>query len=138
MRIFSLLFVLGTCAAFTTPTPLNPFSNGWVKEAEKKHSRVALLAVPSLMTISAMTGDDPVQFLNNQPLATQLIFYSTAGALESLNLKRFDKGFKLKDGEEPGKLLPLQANERLHNVEDWAGRLAMLTATGYFVSTLIG
>ena len=139
MRVFSLLVFLGTCTAFTpTTTPLKPFTKGWVKEAEKKHSRVALLAVPSLMTIAAMTGDDPVQFLNNQPLATQLFFYSAAGALESLNLKRFDKGFKLKDGEEPGKLLPLEASEQLHAVEDWAGRLAMLMATGYFVNTLMG
>lgn len=107
-------------------------------EAEKKHGRVALLAVPSLMTIAAMTGEDPVQFLNQQPVATQLCFYSAAGLLETLNLKRFDAGFKLKDGEEPGKLLPLRASEKLHNIEDWSGRVAMLLAAAYFANTLSG
>ena len=134
MRTLSLFLFFGTCTAFT-PTP-QPFSKGWVKEAEKKHSRVALLAVPSLMTIAAMTGEDPVPFLNHQPVTTQLLFYTTAGILESFNLKRFDKGFRLKDGEEPGKLLPLKASEELQNIEDWAGRLAMLVATGYLATSL--
>tara|TARA_A100001015_G_scaffold302058_1_gene389793 strand:+ start:368 stop:790 length:423 start_codon:yes stop_codon:yes gene_type:complete len=138
MRAVTLILSFAACNAFTTPTALKPFSRGWVKEAEKKHSRVALVAVPSLMTIAAMTGEDPVQFLNNQPAATQLIFYSTAGLLETLNLKRFDKGFNLKEGEEPGKLLPIQASETIQSVEDWAGRLAMVMAAGYFATTLSG
>lgn len=123
-------------AALTAPTPPKPFTRGWVKEAEKKHSRVALLAVPSLMSIAAMTGEDPVSLLNSQPASTQLVFYATAGLFETLNLRRFDKGFTLKQGEEPGKLLPLEASSELDAAEDWAGRLAMLAAAGYFAATL--
>lgn len=138
MRTLLVLVSVGMISAFTPATQQGPFSRSWVKEAEKKHSRVALLAVPSLMTIAAMTGEDPVQFLNNQPVVTQLVFYSTAGLLETRNLKRFDKGFRLKEGEEPGKLLPVEATHQLNAAEDLAGRLAMVSAGGFFWTTLSG
>lgn len=133
MRTLLTLASLVLSQAFTT----SGLSPKWMKEAEKKHARVALLAVPSLMTIAQATGEDPVAFLNSQPVATQLAFYSSAALLESLNLRRFGKDpFTLKDDEEPGKLLPLAASPNLHAVEDWTGRIAMLVAAGYFANTL--
>lgn len=133
---FVLLSLVRTCDAASFVNP--PFSDKWIKEAEKKHSRVALLAVPCLIGISAITGgDDPVQFLNSQPASTQLIFYSAAGILESLNLKRFDKGFALRPEEEPGKLLPLEASKEWHDVEDWTGRLSMLIALGFLLNSAL-
>lgn len=109
----------------------------WLREAEKKHGRVALVALPVLASIASSTGEDPVPWLNSQPAATQLVFYSSAGLLETLNLKRFDKGFTLKAGEVPGKVIPfLNASERIHAIEDLSGRAAMLVATSMLLSSV--
>lgn len=138
MRSLFLCVLVSSCSAFTPAGLRKPFSDSWIKEAEKKHSRVALLAVPSLVSIAAVTGDDPIQFLNNQPVTSQLVFYSVAGVLETLNLRRIDEGFKLKDGEEPGKLLPFEASSKLNSAEDWSGRVAMLIAAGFFGASIMG
>ena len=110
----------------------------WLREAEKKHARVAMIAAPSLATIALATGDDPVPWLNQQPAMTQLLFYSTAGLLESLNLRRFDPGFKLRVGETPGRLLDTAPNRtNLDVLEDNVGRLAMLGVTSNLLSSLL-
>ena len=50
-----------------------------------------------------------------------------------------DKGFKLKEGEEPGKLIPMiSASKELHHVEDAVGRVAMLVATSIFAGSVAG
>lgn len=126
--IFALL--LSSVSAFH-------LSPGWIKEAEKKHARVALLAAPSLALIALATGDDPTGWLNAQPLSTQIPFYGTATMLETLNLRRFDKGFTLKEGEIPGKLLPIDASETLEGMEDNLGRLAMIGVTGVLLSSVV-
>lgn len=135
MNVFLTLLSLSAASAFTTPT--SPWSSTWLREAEKKHARVALLAVPTLVAIGAATGDDPVGWLNQQPAATQLLFYATAGVLESYNLRRFDAGFTLKPSEEPGKLLPVSASPEWDVAEDVAGRTAMVAAAGFFAHTLL-
>ena len=128
MRIVLLLSLLAACEAFRTPPKTPPFSRGWVKESEKKHGRVALLAVPSLIAISTITSENPFWFLNDQPVETQLISYSIAGVLETFNLFRFERGFNLKRGEVPGKLLPFNVSKTFEEVEDWSGRVAMLSS----------
>ena len=108
----------------------------WIKEAEKKHGRAALVAAPSLALIAMATGDDPVPWLNHQPVDTQLTFYSVIGLLESLNFRRIDKGFTLKEGEKPGRLPPVTSdNPSLNMVEDLAGRVAMLGVTATLASS---
>ena len=135
MRALSVALTIALCEGFTAPG-VKPFSDRWVREAEKKHARVALLAVPALVTIASATGQDPVQFLNAQPATTQILFYSAAGLLETLNLRRFDKGFDLKPDEVPGKLLPVRSSAVLDGAEDALGRVAMVVAVGFFSATL--
>ena len=110
----------------------------WLREAEKKHSRAALVAAPSLAIIAIATGDDPIPWLNHQPLNTQLSFYSVAGLLESFNLRRIGTGFTLKEGEDPGRLLPITSDTpRLDSLEDAAGRVAMLGVAITMTSSLV-
>ena len=110
----------------------------WRREAEKKHARVALLAAPSLAIIAVATGDDPCMWLNSQPLSTQLPFYGTAALLEILNLRRIDEGFTLKDGEVPGRLLPIKSDiSTLETIEDNLGRLAMIGVASILTSSLL-
>ena len=133
--IFS--FVTATAAFNIAPSPgTKEFT--WLREAEKKHSRVALLAAPTLATIAMVTGDDPVPWLNSQPLTDQLIFYSVAGCLESFNLMRFDKGFTLKEGEEPGRLLPIRSDlKTLDAIEDTTGRVAMVAVAATLAASVM-
>jgi len=81
-----------------------------------------------------------VQWLNTQPASTQLTFYSAAAVLESFNLRRFDRGFTLRDGEEPGQLLSVgSANiTTLDAFEDVAGRTAMLVSAWMLATSAIG
>ena len=129
----SLAFVLIASAGLTvTPSPRNL----WLQEAEKKHGRVAMLSIPALTAISmANHGMDPGPWLNSQPAATQLIFYSTAGAFESFNLKRLGKGFTLTEGEVPGKLWNATAPAGLEQVENFVGRAAMLGSAGMLLDS---
>lgn len=137
MRTAFLLFSLLPSSAFQIDFN-GVRESKWVREAEKKHSRVALLALPTLATIASSTdGADPVPFLNSQPATTQLIFYSVAGLVESANLRRLGKGFSLKEGEEPGKLLPIKAGDTLNSLEDAVGRAAMLACTFFLVSSVV-
>ena len=131
-----LLFLL-CCAASTVALQLSPARLDWLREAEKKHGRVAMAALPALATIASVTGEDPLPWLNSQPAASQLVFYSAAGLLETVNLKRFGKGFTLKPGETPGRVIPfLNASENLQFVEDVSGRVAMLATAAMLASAL--
>lgn len=115
-----------------------PFTSAWLREAEKKHGRVAILAVPALATISATNGGiDPVPWLNDQSSAAQLMFYASAGILESFNLRRFNANFALRDGEVPGQLWDVNVPAGVDHAEDFAGRFAMLAATAMFVSSVV-
>lgn len=133
----SVILLLATTAFQFTPTP-GTSEYAWLREAEKKHSRVALLAVPALATIAVSTGQDPVPWLNEQPITTQLIFYSAAGLIESINLRRFDKGFTLKQGEIPGRVLPVTPPAKtLDAFEDASGRVAMLAVAATLARSVL-
>lgn len=137
MRVVAnlLLLIVGFASSLQMSPTKGTKDYAWLREAEKKHSRVALLALPTLAAISIVTGEDPVPWLNSQPASDQIAVYSVAAMLESVNLRRMDKGFTLKDGEEPGKILPVtNVPDGLDGLEDALGRVAMLMAT----SALIG
>lgn len=109
----------------------------WLREAEKKHERVALLALPSLGVIAAATGEDPVPWLSHQPVDTQLVFFSTAALVEAASLRRFEKGFRLKDSVVPGVWGARNATPWMEELEDGAGRVAMLATTGALGMSLL-
>lgn len=137
-RVSSVFHLLSVSLLCLTPSHafvgLTRGRFAWMREAEKKHGRAALLALPTLAVLSATTnGDDPVRWLNAQPVDVQLTCYSVAAALESFNFPRFGsaKPFTLKPEEVPGKLLPGGLPSRaLDHVEDAAGRAAMLAVAG--------
>jgi hypothetical protein len=66
----------------------------WLKAAEKKHSRVALLALPTLFALTQSGIDDPVSFLSSQPVSTHIDFFTISGILEAgISLPRFKNFF---------------------------------------------
>lgn len=140
MSIKITFLVIATFAPVTcfTPASLTPARQKWFREAEKKHSRVALLALPSLTALmAANNGMDPVPWLNSQPVTTQLAFYSVAATVESFNLRRLDKGFLLKETAIPGKLLNIISYPAyLDTFEDYAGRSAMIVTFLMLVSSI--
>jgi len=132
-RATLLLTSLAAVTAFKIPV-----SAAWLGEAEKKHGRVALLALPTLLGIASVTQSDPILWLNSRPVADQAVFYSVAATLESLNLRRLAPGFDLRAGEQPGKLLrdtpdPPPALDARETV---AGRAAMLAMLPFFFASL--
>ena len=124
-------------SGLTTPSILNKPPSPWLQEAEKKHGRVAMLAFPALVALNSVTGSDPVTWLNNQPIDTQLTAYSIAGTLECFNLARIENGFNLKEGTVPGKLIPWDVNPSLQVMEDITGRTAMLATVPFFWNSLM-
>jgi hypothetical protein len=111
---------------------LSNVDSGFVREAELKHARVALLAVPTLGIMSSMGIEEPVKWLSTQPLDTQLGFFSTAALVESASLARLGPNFSLKDGLVPGNFF----NDKNVTVdlELMSGRVAMLAAAGILAS----
>ena len=135
--IATLMFMTAHGLTFPPVSPKKGVVNDkWLLEAEKKHGRVAMLALPALAQIAMTTNTDPVIWLNHQPIASQLIFFSVAGVFEAFNLRRFGKGFTLKEDESPGKLFKGTPSRRLDFVENNAGRVAML-ATFAILTTSI-
>lgn len=130
MRLLLLLCV-SSAAAYS----VGPFSSSWIAEAEKKHARAAMVAVPTLLALQSVT-DHPVQWLNAQPVETQVSFYASAAVLESVNLARHDYGFALKDGEEPGNVLGREPSNLSIAAEMLVGRICMLSATALLLQAL--
>ena len=84
-------------------------SQAFVRDAEKKHARVAMLAVPTLMALSSQEGNmaHAVSWLSHQPMNEQLAFFSTAAIVEAAaTLPRLGPRFTLKEGVLPGNLRP--------------------------------
>ena len=138
MRVTALLLFATSASCLRAPVASQGPLGNWIAEAEKKHSRVALLAVPALVGLQMVTHSDPVVWLNHRPAAEQISFYCTAAVLESLNLRRLGPGLSLKDGESPGKLVRTwpSPSAKLSAAEDTAGRAAMLVAFLYLLRSL--
>jgi hypothetical protein len=128
--LLPLLFLVGVHSY-----NVGPFSSSWISEAEKKHARTAMLAVPTLLSLGTIT-DHPVQWLNSQPVETQVSVYAAAAVLESVNLARHDYGFALKEGESPGNVLGRNPTTELSAIEDGVGRMAMLGATALLIQAI--
>ena len=120
-------------SSFSISKLLSSVDSGFVREAEFKHARVALLAVPTLGIMSSMGIEEPVKWLSTQPLDTQLGFFSAAALVESATLARLGPNFSLKDGLVPGNFFN-DKNVTAVDLELMSGRVAMLAAAGIFVS----
>ena len=145
MNTLCILLLSGSVSAFTPPRgpPVRMYSGNtipteeFVRDAEKKHGRVALLALPTLGAIAQLTGENPVTYLSNQPVNTQLEFFAIAAAFESLTLRRLGPQFSLKKNVVPGNIYPFSPNAKLDTLEDWAGRCAMLATTAIMLGWLV-
>jgi hypothetical protein len=120
-------------SAFRLSRLLFNVDSRFVREAEFKHARAALLAVPTLGIMSTMGVEEPVKWLSSQPVDTQLVFFSTAAVLESASLVRLGPNFSLKNGLVPGDFF--NGDDKVStDLELMSGRVAMLVAAGMLVS----
>ena len=130
----STLFLIAICvssvAGFATrmPSPKMP-SDAFVREAEKKHARIALLALPTLGAIYAATGDNPATYLSHQSADVQSAFFGVSSLFEAASLSRLAPNFALKDGVTPGNWGVKSVSADTEKLEDAAGRIAMLATT---------
>lgn len=113
-------------------------SASWKQETEKKHGRVAMLAVPALIALGAGGVEEPVRWLSQQPVDAQTEFFAAAGVLEAATaLPRLGYNFTLKEGVIPGVYPPLgRPDSQIDQVETNVGRLAMITAASMLVESL--
>ena len=133
LRTLLVMLLSGPACTFrSTPLKRVP-SLDFIRDAEKKHGRVALLAVPALASIGAMTGENPVTFLSSQPWATQAEFFAVCGAIEAFSLSRLGPNFSLREGVTPGCFLKDNStvSASVDDLETNAGRVAMLVAASW-------
>lgn len=136
MRSLLLLCLLALCrtgVAFAPPTPRVP-TPAYVRDAERKHGRVALLAIPTLVAISTV-DPAPASYLARQPVDTQVLFFSLVGILEAASLSRLGPKYSLR--VPPGTYPPLKPRPSLDAIEDGAGRAAMLGVSTFLVTSLL-
>lgn len=130
-RVLLLLLAGGTASLHV--------GSAWQKEAEKKHGRVAMLAVPALLALGAGGVEEPVRWLSQQSVDTQAVFFSASAVLEAATgLPRLGYGFALKPGVAPGIYPPLgPPTERADRIETALGRAAMLTAAAMLAAGVL-
>ena len=134
--ISRLLFVIPAVSCFGTSL-VSKVDKNFVRDSEIKHGRTALLALPTMIAINAITGENPVTYLSSQSLDSQVNFFTAAGLVEAGYLSRFGPNFTLKEGVEPGKLVSnIVPDKNLVFLEDVAGRAAMLGVSAYMLSNL--
>jgi hypothetical protein len=117
----------------------------FIKEAEIKHGRTAMLAVPTLMSLEVVKPDTlGINELSSTPIEYQLLLLGIFGASEvSQLLKAYefptsvDAWFNMKSDHIPGEYSfdPLNISNNNNSVllkknELFAGRTAMLAAAG--------
>lgn len=101
-------------------------SDGFKREAEIKHGRVAMTSAVALAALAASGFEHPATVLSQCPVEQQLLFFSSIGVAEAATyLPRLGPAFSLKEGVVPGvfgSVGPIASNT---NVEDAVGRAAM-------------
>ena len=112
----------------------------FIKDAEKKHARVAMLALPALVALSTI-DPEPTSWLARQPIDVQLSLFSGAGILEAaLTFPRLGPMFALKPDAIPGNIppFPLPPDTNIGDAadafEDLAGRACMIMTACILVS----
>jgi hypothetical protein len=135
MQRLSLFFILAT----STGSHAWRTDMAWLKETEKKHSRVALLALPALFALKGTGVEEPISYLSQQPLGTQIDFFSLSAILEAgVSLPRFQNFFDLKEGLVPGNVLGAEnVPKSLDNAETGLGRMAMICTFVWLITSLV-
>ena len=139
MRTIHALFLLvSTSYAFVAPAPNSrpkiP-SDDFVKDAEIKHGRVALVSGAVLASLASAGIEHPTAALSQSPLDAQLMFFSAIGVAEAATyLPRLSYKFSLRDGVVPGELIPrVKAEPWLARLELNVSRVAMMTVFLYML-----
>lgn len=126
-----LCLVTAVCGALQLPT--------YLYETEKKHARVAMLALPSLVALRAQGVDVPAAWLATQPLDVQIDFFSAAAITEAaFTLPRYnDTSFKLRDDIVPGKFVNTDPSALVDDLETSVGRASMLLTLAWMIRDLV-
>lgn len=131
-RLLLLLLASDSVQGFAALPPPKVPSQGFVADAELKHARVALLALPTITALTAVDSD-PITFLSRQPTEAQLLFFSVAAMIEAgCTLPRLGPNFSLAKDVIPGNFFGLSppTDSWITATELGLGRCAMLaTAT---------
>lgn len=135
--IQTLLLVVSTSHAFIVPSPSYPKipSEAFVRDAEIKHGRVALVSGTVLASLASMGVEYPTAALSQCPIDAQLIFFSLIGMTEAVTyLPRLSSKFSLRDGVVPGELIPrVKAEPWLARFELNVSRVAMMPVILYML-----
>lgn len=134
------LVLLAPNLASFAPTPRGlrpraatpPPSLDFVREAEIKHGRVAMVAGGVLAALAARGVAHPATLLSECDEATQLVFFSLVGVAEAATyLPRLGDRFTLRDGVVPGVFGATSPPATAASAEDAAGRVAMLVVAAF-------
>jgi hypothetical protein len=139
MRTLLVCMALAPVDAFRPKllSGLARMDRGFVRESEFKHARVALLALPAFAALSMGGVDEPVKWLSEQPVDTQLSFFASASLVETFSLARLGPNFSLKEGLVPGNVVGVSnCSDALIEFELLAGRTAMICAAYVMSSAL--
>ena len=126
-------------ALFMVPAHSFTLSKASLVEYERKHARVAMLALPVLAALSNSGVEEPVKWLASQPTDVQLEVFSVAGVLEAaVTLPRFTGILDLKETVDPGRFPPLgPASKGADEAELAIGRVSMLVAAAALASAFV-
>ena len=141
-------------ALITTILSLTSFNvnSKFIQEAELKHGRTAMLAMPTLVSLELVDHSTlGINQLASAPLEAQFLLLSIFGCSEVSQLLRsyefpstIDKWFKMKDNHTPGEygFDPLNISNAdnidfLKNNEKFTGRVAMLASFGFICNELV-
>ncbi len=129
--------MVSTSHAFVAPSPYYPKvpSDAFVKDAEIKHGRVALVSGAVLTALAFAGLEHPSTALAHSSIETQIEFFSAIGIAEAATyLPRLSSMFSLRDGVVPGKFIPgVNAKPGLTRIELNVSRCAMLTVFFYLL-----
>lgn len=124
----------------------------FIKEAEIKHGRTAMLSIPILTALETVNHDIlAINQLASTPIENQLLLLGIFGCSEVSQLLKayvypstIDEWFNMKDSHSPGDYnfdpLNISTSDNIDNLkygEKLAGRLAMLTSFGLISNELL-
>lgn len=135
--IAALLLVVSASHAFVAPPPLYPKipSDAFVRDAEIKHGRIALVSGAVLVTLASAGIEHPTAALAQSSIETQIDFFSAIGIAEAATyIPRLSSMFSLRDGVVSGRLITgVNAKPELLRIELDVSRCAMLAVFFYLL-----